>query len=119
MNKLIIFALVAIIVYHLFLKEGFEPQKTNCSLYVIPQLCNRNKTRGCALNPNKVMGDEQDLCICADPSKGCETKENKVKISYDKLLNAYNEYQKDKSQSNRQRWVDAWKEYKAAAKANK
>ena len=68
-EKLIIFTLVAFVSYHMFLKEGFEVQKTNCSLYPIAQLCESYKTKGCAINPNK--GDDQDFCICSEPSKGC------------------------------------------------
>ena len=73
-EKIIIFALVAFVAYHLFIKEGFEVQKTRCSSYPIPQLCVQYKSKGCDLNPNKVMWDAQDLCICKDPSKDCDDK---------------------------------------------
>jgi len=111
MNKLIIFALVAIIIYHLFLKEGFEPQKTNCSLYVIPQLCNNYKTKGCAINPNKVMGDNQDLCICADPSKGCEPKTAKVSMDRASILNRMLQIQEAKLAPIRKAYEDFIKSY--------
>ena len=87
MNKIIIFALVAIIFYHLFIKEGFA-QKTNCSLYTIPQLCNIYKSKGCSINPNKVMGDNKDFCICTDPSKGCEEK----KAKWNTVIQTYTTY---------------------------
>ena len=112
MNKLIILALLAIIGYHLFLKEGFnQPQMTNCSLYVIPQLCSRNKTRGCALNPNKVMGDDQDVCICADPSKGCQQKTSKVSMDRASILNRMLEIQEAKLGPIRKAYEDFIKSY--------
>ncbi len=121
MNKLIIFALIAIIGYHFFLKEGFhQPQKTNCSLYIVDSTCKSYADKGCMVNNSRTESNP-DFCICdpskcTDKSKCCEKKENKVRIAYDKLFNAYNEYQKNKSSSNRQRWTDAWNEYKTAAK---
>jgi hypothetical protein len=96
MNKLIILALVAIIGYHMFLKERFEVQKTNCSLYPIGFLCDQYKTKGCAINPNKVMGDSQDFCICADPSKGCEKKTDKISMDRASILNRMLEIQEAK-----------------------
>jgi hypothetical protein len=73
MNTVVIFALILFVSYHLFLKESFEVQKTNCSLYPIPQLCSQYKNKGCELiNTSKIMGE--DKCTCTDPSKGCELK---------------------------------------------
>ena len=70
-EKLIIFTLVAFVAYHMFLKERFEVQKTDCSLYPIGFLCDQYKTKGCSINTNK--GDGQNFCICTDPSKGCNS----------------------------------------------
>jgi hypothetical protein len=110
MNKLIIFALVAIIFYHLFIKEGFA-QKTNCSLYTIPQLCNTYKSKGCAINPNKVMGDNKDFCICTDPSKGCEEKKAEVSMDRASILNRMLEIQEAKLNPIRKAYEDFIKSY--------
>jgi hypothetical protein len=78
-EKLIIFALVAFVSYHLFIKEGFEVQKTRCQLNVIPGTCDENtyaSSKGCKLNQNRTDANP-DYCICADPSKGCEVKTTK------------------------------------------
>ena len=71
-EKLIIFTLVAFVSYHLFLKERFEVQKTNCSLYPIESLCESYKTKGCAVNKDRTMNP--DYCICSNPSLGCDSK---------------------------------------------
>jgi len=110
MNKLIVFAIVAIIVYHLFLKEGFEVQKTNCSLYVIPQLCNSNKTKGCVINPNRTDAN-LDYCICADPSKGCELKTAKISMDRASLLKRMLEIQEAKLGPIRKAYEDFIKSY--------
>lgn len=95
-EKIIIFALVAFVAYHLFIKEGFEAQKTNCSLYPIPQLCVQYNSKGCALNPNKVMGDNQSVCICADPSKGCDANPSSKPMTKEEILKRMLEIQEAK-----------------------
>jgi hypothetical protein len=111
-EKLIIFTLVAFVAYHMFLKERFEVQKTDCSLYPIALLCEAYETKGCSINPNKVMGDDQDFCICSDPSKGCNIDtQDKSKQAYDNLLKAYDEWTKNKTQSNKDKWSEAWKKF--------
>ena len=95
-EKIIIYALVAFVAYHLFIKEGFEVQKTRCSSYPIPQLCVQYKSKGCDLNPNKVAGDNQDLCICKDPSKGCDDKPSAKPMTKQEILKRMLEIQEAK-----------------------
>jgi hypothetical protein len=76
-EKLIIFALLAFVVYNIFLKEGFQPQKTNCSVYPLENLCQNAKNRGCIINKNRTESNP-DLCICNDPEK-CQINIKKTK----------------------------------------
>jgi len=116
-EKLIIFALVAFVAYYAFFqKEGFGAQQTNCSSYPIGFLCKQYESKGCSINPNRSDANP-DFCICADPSKGCNPDTgNKVKQAYDNLLKAQQEYQKNQTQSNKDKWIDAWKNFQATQK---
>jgi hypothetical protein len=94
-EKLIIFAFVAFVAYCLFLKEGFQVQKTNCSLYPLENLCQGVKSRGCIINTNRTE-DNPDLCICTDPEK-CQVKTKKTTSQIKtEMLNRMFEIQEDR-----------------------